>query len=198
MAAAPGVDLHRRRHGRGRDPGALSARGGKPEGGRFVAPRAGWSGRLLSWLLNCRALLRLRRRLLSHLPFPTLRSDVRDVVYLNWLVDVSKVAHLVPAGLRLWQHNGLTPLTVLTYRHGDFGPEAAGPMRWLFGSPLQSNWRLYLQDDEGIPASVLFLSNIVDSTLYAAGARLSDALPTHLAAESRSPRRAHARRAHNH
>jgi hypothetical protein len=134
------------------------------EGGSFVAPRASWAGIVLSRLLNCRALLRLRRRLFSRLPFPTLRSDVRDVIYLNWMVDAARVAHLVPAGLQVWQREGLTPLTVLTYRHGDFGLEAAGPLRRLFGSPLQSNWRLYLQEADGVPASVLFLSNIVDST----------------------------------
>ena len=156
---------------------------GRLESNRFIAPQPGWSGRLLARVLNCHGLLRLRRRLFSRLPFPTLRSDVRDVVYLNWMVDVARVAHLVPGGLRLWERGGLTPLTVLSYRHGGFGPEAAGPARRLFGSPLQSNWRLYLQDEGSAAGSVLFLSNIVDSALYAASSRLcSDALPTHLAA----------------
>lgn len=155
---------------------------GRLEDNRFISPRPGLLGRCFTTLLNCTALLRLRRQLFTRLPFLKLVSDVRDVVYLNWLVDTHKVEHLLPQGLRLWQHNGRTVLTVLTYRHGGFGPELAGPMRRFFGAPLQSNWRLYLEDGVQCESSVLFLSNIMDTALYVAGARLcSDALPTHLA-----------------
>ena len=117
---------------------------------RFVAPRDGRVWRALDAMLNCVHLHRLRRFVLTNLPFPKLRSDVRDVVYLTWLIEPSRIAHLVPQGLQVWQRNGVTPLTVLTYRHGHFGLEALGPLRRFCGSPLQSNWRLYLQDDEGM------------------------------------------------
>jgi len=155
---------------------------GSLEGNRFISPRPGLFGRGFTALLNCTALLRLRRQVFSRLPFLKLASDVRDVVYLNWLVDTQKVEHLLPQGLDLWQRDGRTVLTVLTYRHGGFGPELAGSMRRFFGAPLQSNWRLYLEAGAHCESSVLFLSNIMDSALYVAGARLcSDALPTHLA-----------------
>jgi hypothetical protein len=156
---------------------------------RYRHPHAGVPGRLIETVLGWSWWPRLRRAVLSRLPFVTLASDVRDVVYLNWLVDVARIAHLVPPGLRVWQREGRTVLTVLSYRHGGFGPAFAGPGRRWFGSPRQSNWRLYLVDDDrtgaaaAAPASVLFLGNSMDSALYTLGARLfSDALPTHLAA----------------
>ena len=123
---------------------------------------------------------------MARLPFLTLHSDVRDVVYVSWLVDAAAAQKLVPAGVALWQRDGKTPFTVLTYRHGHFGPALPGPLRRLLPSPLQSNWRLYLDHTPpGAPSvpCVYFLKNIMDSLPHALGTRLfSDILPTHLAA----------------
>lgn len=122
---------------------------------------------------------------MSRLPFLTLHSDVRDVVYVSWLVDAAAAQQLLPAGATLWERDGKTPFTVLTYRHGHFGPALPGPLRKLLPSPLQSNWRLYLDHTPpGAPAvpCVYFLKNIMDSLPHALGTRLfSDILPTHLA-----------------
>ena len=54
------------------------------------------------------------------------------------------LASVVPPGVSLIQEGGHTLLTVLTYRHGHFGPAFLGPLRKLLPSPLQSNWRVYL------------------------------------------------------
>ncbi|NHQ93144.1 DUF2071 domain-containing protein [Janthinobacterium lividum] len=149
-------------------------------------PRAGWPGRLFAALANCTRFAKVRQAVMSRLPFLTLHSDVRDVVYVSWLVDAAAAQQLMPAGVTLWQHGGKTPFTVLTYRHGHFGPSLLGPLRKLLPSPLQSNWRLYLdQTPAGAPAvpCVYFLKNIMDSLPHALGTRLfSDILPTHLAA----------------
>jgi hypothetical protein len=132
---------------------------------------------VLEGLLNARGLARLRRALFSRLPFPVLQSDVTDVVYVTWMVDARAAAALLPAGLRVWERDGKTPLTALTYRHGHFGPALAGPLRRLFPSPLQSNWRLYL---DGPPRTVWFLENMMDSGAYVAATRLfSDIMRTH-------------------
>ncbi|WP_236621790.1 hypothetical protein [Luteimonas huabeiensis] len=115
---------------------------------------------------------------------PKLASDVRDVVYLNWWV-AARHAPPAPPGFRYVERDGRTPYTVLTYRHGGFGPEIAGPLRRLAPSPLQSNWRWYLQregDAAGAPV-VLFDRNVMDSALYVLGARaFSDAMQPHLSA----------------
>ena len=122
---------------------------------------------------------------MARLPFLTLHSDVRDVVYVSWLVDAHAAQQLLPAGATLWQRDGKTPFTVLTYRHGHFGPALLGPLRRLLPSPLQSNWRLYLDHTPpGAPAvpCVYFLKNIMASLPHTLGTRLfSDILPTHLA-----------------
>ncbi|WP_058048468.1 DUF2071 domain-containing protein [Janthinobacterium sp. Ant5-2-1] len=148
-------------------------------------PRAGWPGRLFAALANCTHFATVRQAVMSRLPFLTLHSDVRDVVYVSWLVDAAAAQHLLPAGVVLWQRDGKTPFTVLTYRHGHFGPAMLGPLRKLLPSPLQSNWRLYLDHTPaGAPAvpCVYFLKNIMDSLPHALGTRLfSDILPTHLA-----------------
>ncbi|WP_445145066.1 DUF2071 domain-containing protein [Dyella sp. Tek66A03] len=151
----------------------------------FVYPSAGLLGKFANWLVSCRLLLRFRRALFSHLPFLKLASDVTNVVYCTWVVDVRDVSHLVPTGVVLKQRNGSTLFTILTYAHGHFGPRIAGPLRRVFPSPLQSNWRLYVETLPGnVPTdkTVLFVKNIFDNPLYAIGTRLfSDALPSHVA-----------------
>jgi hypothetical protein len=148
--------------------------------GAYRHPRPGLAGRLLARLLNARGPARLRRALFARLPFLVLRSDVRDVVYVTWMVDAGAARALLPHGLPLWERDGKTPFTVLTYRHGHFGPARAGPLRRLFPSPLQSNWRLYLAEPAG---SVYFVGNVMDSAAYVAGTRLfSDVMQTHLPA----------------
>ncbi|WP_175970634.1 DUF2071 domain-containing protein [Burkholderia sp. BCC0322] len=151
----------------------------------FVYPSAGLIGRLANRIVASGPLLRARRALLSRLPFLQLASDVENVVYCTWVVDVAAVAHLVPRGVALASRDGRTLLTTLTYAHRHFGPRVAGPLRRMFPSPLQSNWRLYVDAlPGGMPAdrSVLFVKNVFDHPLYALGSRLfSDALPSHLA-----------------
>jgi hypothetical protein len=152
----------------------------------FVFPGDGLPAGLLNRVANCRFIRRVRRALLSRLPFVTLESDVRNVVYLTWVVPVASVRAHVPDGVELVQRDGQTLFTVLSYRHGHFGPARAGWLRKLFPSPLQSNWRLYVRRlPGGVPVEreVLFVRNVFDSKAYALGSRLgSDALPSHLAA----------------
>lgn len=175
----PGDDQHEQRSLRRVAPRVIA--------NRYRHPHTGLFGRCLERALNSTRWARVRRAVLSRLPFLQLRSDVRDVVYLTWLLPVERCAALVPAGLTLWQRNGLTPFTVLTYRHRHFGPTLLGPLRRCCPSPLQSNWRLYLEQppsDAAPVRTVLFVKNIMSSLMYAAATRLcSDALPTHLAAQ---------------
>jgi hypothetical protein len=114
-----------------------------------------------------------------------MESDVTDVVYLTWLVDAHTARQLVPPGAQLWQRDGKTPFTILTYKHGHFGPALMGRFRRIFPSPMQSNWRLYLNDTSQWATagkSVYFLKNIMDSLLYVFGTRMfSDIMQTHLA-----------------
>jgi hypothetical protein len=124
---------------------------------------------------------------MSRLPFLKLESDITNVVYLTWLVPANLCEAFVPPGARLWQRDELTPFTILTYQHGNFGPSALRSLRRVFPSPLQSNWRLYLdQAPEGAPPvrTVLFLKNVMNSVAYSVSTRVfSDVLSTHLAAE---------------
>ena len=157
------------------------------DGLALVSPDVGIVGRVQNRLAHAAWFKRLRRRVMAHLPFPVLESDVRDVVYANWVVPLEAVAHLIPPGVDVMAVDGSTILTVLTYAHGHFGPAAAGPLRRLFPSPLQSNWRLYVSGIDGRTPSVptvLFLANVFDSALHAVGTRMfSDVMLAHVAGQ---------------
>ena len=139
-------------------------------------------GRMLPRLLHAPRWTRLRRVLSRRWPMPALVSDVRDVVYVSWWVDV-RHAPMPPPGHHYVVHAGRTPYTILSYRHGHFGPALAGPLRSLMPSPRQSNWRWYLHrddDPDGTPV-VLFDRNVMDQLPFVAGARaFSDAMQPHL------------------
>ncbi|KVF22141.1 DUF2071 domain-containing protein [Burkholderia vietnamiensis] len=156
-----------------------------PYDNTFVHPSAGLVGQLANRIVASRRLLRTRRAVLSRLPFLQLASDVENVVYCTWVVDIAAVAPLVPRGITLVSRDGRTLFTTLTYAHRHFGPRIAGPLRRVFPSPLQSNWRLYVDTlPAGMPAdgTVLFVKNVFDHPLYALASRVfSDALPSHLA-----------------
>jgi len=151
----------------------------------LVWPDRGPSARFAQWIATG-----LPARVLCHLAdhMPVLRSDVRDVVYLNWLVPSARARPYLPPPLTLHELGDApswTAVTVLTYRHGGFGPAFLGPVRRLLPSPWQSNWRLYLAPEEGHPSqdAVYFLTNALSSSLYVLGSRLfSDGLPAHRAA----------------
>lgn len=146
---------------------------------RYLHPVAGRWGRFIEALVGSPAWRHLRRRIASRWPVPALVSDVVDVAYLSWWVDVQSLP-VPPSGYRYHAWEGRTPFTILSYRHGNFGPALAGPLRRLFPSPLQSNWRWYLQREDDPPAAmptVLFARNVMDSLPHVVGARLfSDAM----------------------
>ena len=113
------------------------------------------------------------RDMLRPLPFLPIRSDITDVVYLNWWVPTQRVRHLLPSPLVLGQRNGMTALSILHYQHGGFGWAFLGPLRRLLPGPIQSNWRLYCEGN-----SIYFIHTLVSSPAVAIGARLfSDGLP---------------------
>src|SRR4051794_20046164 len=80
-----------------------------PNDHAFVYPRrSALLGRLAEAVANATLPKRARRLALKWLPYPALESDIVDVVYLNWLVDVARISHQVPPGVEVWEHNGRT------------------------------------------------------------------------------------------
>ena len=144
-------------------------------------PTVGVVASSLAQIGNSRGLRDLIRTSEVVLPVPVLASDISDVVYLNWLVPVERVAALLPAPLRLDSFDGQTFVTVLTYRHNHFGPNLLGPLRRLMPSPCQSNWRLYVEpecDDAQRDAIYFFKTCLAHSFLVLASRLLSDGLPS--------------------
>jgi hypothetical protein len=137
-----------------------------------------------AWAANWAANSHAARALAEWLPAPALRSDIRDVVYVNYLVDADRLEALVPRGLELQRFGPagrLALFTFLTYRHGHFGPRALGPLRRLLPSPIQSNWRIYVTDPQTGKGGVYFVCTAIDSTPHAlAGRLLAEAVPMHV------------------
>jgi len=155
--------------------------------GRYAPWRYG--GRLpVARAVNYLANSHFARSLAEWIPTPTLVSDIRDVVYVNYLVPAERVEDLVPPELELQRvgpRRNYAVLTFLTYRHGHFGPGLLGPLRRHLPSPVQSNWRIYVFDPQTGKRGVYFITTAIDSTVHAlAGRMLSEGVPMHV------PRRA--------
>jgi hypothetical protein len=157
---------------------------------RWRAPAPGPVGQGLELLANSRFV----RRLCSLLPVLDFRSDITDVVYVNYLLPAEELLLLVPDGLtlqRLGPGDRYAMFTFLTYRHGHFGPGRLGPLRRVFPSPVQSNWRVYVRDERTGQAGIYFVTNAVTTGLHALGARLmAEGMPMHLLARGEVSRTA--------
>jgi uncharacterized protein YqjF (DUF2071 family) len=117
---------------------------------------------------------------------PTMKSDITDVVYLNWLVPTERVKKVLPAPLQPQTLGDYTVITVLSYQHGHFGPSLAGPLRRVMPSPAQSNWRFYVESEQGRipPKAIYFFKTVVSHPEVVVGSRLfADGLPSHAALE---------------
>ncbi|MGD9789509.1 MAG: DUF2071 domain-containing protein [Phycisphaerales bacterium] len=150
-------------------------------------PSGGVLGRILDLVARSRAIKSIGRVL----PSLAMTSDVRDVIYINYLVEASELERHVPVPLELQRlgpggRHGL--FTFLTYRHGHFGPTCFGALRVLWASPIQSNWRVYVRDPRTGMAGVRFVTTAITSVPHALAARtLVHGLEMHV------PRAAHVR-----
>lgn len=143
-------------------------------------PRNGAWGRLVTNVCDGR----FPRALCRRFPVIPMASDIVDVVYINYLVPAERLEPLLPPRLelqRLGPDGAHALFTVLTYRHGGFGPRAFGRFRRIFPSPIQSNWRIQVRDAATGVEGVSFITTAIDNTLYAIGMRtLAEGMPMHL------------------
>jgi hypothetical protein len=146
------------------------------------APGDGLASRALELAANSRVL----RATFSAAPAIEIDSDIEDVVYVNYLVDAARLEPFVAEGLELQRvgpAGAHAVFSMLTYRHGHFGPALLGSMRRLLPSPVQSNWRTYVRDPRTKREGIYFVTNCVTSAAYAIGARIvAEGMPMHLLA----------------
>jgi hypothetical protein len=137
-------------------------------------------GRMLDLIGNSRFV----RTLCEYVPTVPFLSEITNVIYVNYLVEASKLEPLVPEGLelqRLGVDGRYALFTFLTFKHGHFGPRFLGKMRRLLPSPVQSNWRIHVRDPRTGTPGIFFISTASGSTLVALGARLfSEGMPMHV------------------
>lgn len=126
------------------------------------------------------------------LPIAAMVSDIEDVVYVNYLVEASRLEPLVPWALeldRLGPDGRWALFSFLTYRHGHFSFRFLGPLRRLFPSPVQTNWRIHVRDPRTKVEGIYFVTNAIDHAPPALAARLfTEGMPMHVFARSRITR----------
>jgi hypothetical protein len=161
--------------------------------GRLARWRYPGSG-ALSRLVDAFANSRLFGALLEPLPEVEMRSDITDVVYVNYLLDADAAEKLVPPNLelqRLGPGGKYALFSFLTFRHGHFGFAFLGPLRRWLPSPVQTNWRIHVRDPRTGHEGIYFLTNAITSLVPALGARmLTEGMPMHVLARgdmARSP-----------
>ncbi|MCA9639459.1 MAG: DUF2071 domain-containing protein, partial [Myxococcales bacterium] len=122
--------------------------------------------------------------LLEPLPEAEMRSEITNVVYVNYLMRASDAKRLVPHGLelqRLGSGGEYALFTFLTYQHGHFGFAFMGPLRKLMPNPVQTNWRVHVYDPRTDYRGIYFLTNAIDAALPALAARLlTEGMPMHV------------------
>jgi len=127
---------------------------------------------------------RLLGMIFEPLPQFAMRSDVTDIVYVNYLIAAEAAAALVPPGLelqRLGPDGEYALFTHLTFRHGHFGLALMGPLRRLTASPVQTNWRIHVRDPHSGHAGIYFVTNAIARTMPALAARLlTEGMPMHV------------------
>jgi hypothetical protein len=135
-------------------------------------------------MLNLIANSRFLRTLCEYVPMVAFLSDIKRVLYVNYIVEASRLEPFVPVGLelqRIGPAGRYALFTFLTYKHGHFGPRLLGPLRLLFPSPVQTNWRIYVRDPRTDNLGIFFVTNACSSTLVALGARLfAEGMPMHV------------------
>jgi hypothetical protein len=127
---------------------------------------------------------RFLRTLCEYVPMVAFLSDIKHVIYVNYIVEADRLEPFVPMGLelqRIGSDDRYALFTFLTYQHGHFGPRLLGPLRALFPSPIQTNWRIYVRDPRTGREGVFFVTNACSNTLVALGARLfAEGMPMHV------------------
>jgi hypothetical protein len=142
--------------------------------GRSAAARYPSVG-LIGWGWNLIANSRVAQALARLMPALAMNSDITDVVYVNYLVEAASVEGFVQRPLelqRLGTGGRYALFTFLTFRHGHFGPRCLGPVRKLWRSPIQSNWRIHVYDPVSGKRGIEFLTIAIAGPLYALAARL--------------------------
>ncbi len=143
---------------------------------------------ILNWLCELIGNSRFARLIGEYLPAPVLVSDIRDVVYLNYIVDAKRLMPLVPSTLalqRLGDGGRSAIFTVLIYRHGQFGARWLGPLRRFMPSPIQSNWRIYVTNPRTGAQGVCFTDSVIERIPHALAARLlTEGVPMHVPAKA--------------
>lgn len=142
---------------------------------QFKYPNSNLFGLGFDLLFNNFYFNKLKRIAISFFNISYYKSDVKNVVYLNWLVKSSNVNHLIPNNLNLKKFGDYTLFSILIFQHGNFRPTILNKLKKIFPSPNQANIRLYLAESPSPlieNRTVFFVKNIISNFLHVLGSRI--------------------------
>ncbi len=149
-----------------------------------LAPWRYPGGGPVAWVTNWLAYSRFFGALFEPIPEAEMRSEITNVVYVNYLMRAQDAQRLIPRGLqlqRLGSGGEYALFTFLTYQHGHFGFAFMGSLRRLMPNPVQTNWRIHVYDPRTDYRGIYFLTNAIDSVVPALAARLlTEGMPMHV------------------
>ncbi|KON76244.1 hypothetical protein APS47_08465 [Leptospira kirschneri serovar Mozdok] len=137
---------------------------------QFIHNNQNLIAKTLNIFLNNILFIKIKRIVFYPFTKIGLKSDIKNVVFMNWMVPIKKVEHLISKHAKVRIYDDQVLFTILTYEHGNFRPTIFNKIKSIFGSPLQSNWRLYIKNHELFKTSesaVYFIKNIMNSFTYA-------------------------------
>jgi uncharacterized protein YqjF (DUF2071 family) len=104
-----------------------------------------------------------------------MNQDWRDLTFLHWAVEPSRVQHHLPPGTHADTLDGVTYVGLIPFRMVDAGVARGPGVPWA-GSFLETNVRLYSVDATG-RRGIVFLSLDTDRSVVVLGARAAFGLP---------------------
>jgi hypothetical protein len=135
---------------------------------------------------------RLAQAFACALPSLAMKSDIRDVVYINYIVPAERLQPLVERPLvlrRVGLDGAYAVFSILTFRHGHFGPSCFGRLRRWWPSPVQSNWRIHVANPETGRRGIQFVTTAIASVPHALATRLlAEGVPMHVPESARVAR----------
>ncbi|MBL8608980.1 MAG: DUF2071 domain-containing protein [Myxococcales bacterium] len=165
--------------------GRVRPRGPWGRDAAWRSPVRGPVGAALDFVTNSRVLALA----LEPLPVTAMKSRIRDVVYVSYLLPADRARELVPEGLELdtlGEGGDLALFTFLSFRHHGFGFRFLGPLRRLSPPAVQTNWRVHVRDPRTGHRGIVFVTNAIDRLFPALGARLfTEGMPMHWLARAR-------------
>ncbi|MGE8764433.1 hypothetical protein ACO2KY_03370, partial [Leptospira interrogans] len=89
---------------------------------QFIHNNQNLIARALNVFLNNILFIKIKRIIFYPFTKIHLKSDIKNVVFMNWMVPIKKVEHLIPEHVKIRIYDDQVLFTIIIYEHGNFRP----------------------------------------------------------------------------